>query len=298
MGDKDKTEKILEAFNDVFSDLVNGCLFDGEPVTGPEDFEEATPYSYYKVSGQIRDQERDVAKYWKRGNMIISLIGLENQTEPDPYMPLRVMSYDAAAYRGQLSDDTINRPHPVMSLVLYWGYKRRWKTSLTVRECLQIPEQISDYVHDYRMNLFQIAWMSREEIDRRFHGDMWIVADYFYQRRTGDYQPEPRKFRHVRETLQLLQAMESDNRFTSDCTDMMLDDDSNKEGWTMCDVLDRVENRGIEKGRREGYRSAQADGARGMRREGLTDEQIARVYNTDVQTVQGMLRESGSEYEG
>lgn len=263
------------------------------------------PYSYYKAGGQIRDQERDVAKYWKKGNIIISMIGLENQTEPDPYMPIRVMSYDAASYRGQLADDTIHRPHPVMSLVIYWGYERQWKTSMTVRECLQIPEQISDYIHDYRMNLFQIAWMSREEIDRRFHGDMWIAADYFYQRRTGDYKPEPRRFQHVRETLQLLRAMEHDERFVTECSDMMLNDDNNKEGWTMCDVLDRIENkgleigleRGLEQGRREGYRSAQADVARGMRREGYTDEQIARVYNTDVQTVQGMLRESDPAYE-
>lgn len=316
MGDKDKVEKILESFNDVFADIVNGCLFDGEQVAQEEEFMEATPYGYYKADGSIREQSRDVAKYWQKGEIIISLVGIENQTDPDPYMPIRVMSYDAASYRAQIADKNIRGPHPVMSIVLYLGYKYRWNEPLTVRGCLRIPNVIDQFVYDYQMNLFQIAWMSQEEIDRRFHGDFWIVADYLHQKQVNkDYRPSERQFRHVRETLELLRVIERDDRFVTECQEIMMNNNSDKEGWTMCDVLDRVENRGIEKGiqmerentakvldavenrgiqkgREEGYRSAQRDTVRKMRIEGLSEELIARIIGTDIQTVQGMVREA------
>ena len=32
LGEKDMTQKTLEAFNDVFADIVNGLLFQGEQV--------------------------------------------------------------------------------------------------------------------------------------------------------------------------------------------------------------------------------------------------------------------------
>ena len=36
MGQKDITQKNFEAYNDVFSDIVNGTLFDGREVIKPE----------------------------------------------------------------------------------------------------------------------------------------------------------------------------------------------------------------------------------------------------------------------
>lgn len=289
MGEKDRAEKILESFNDVFADIVNGCLFDGEQVAREEEFLEATPYGYYKAEGKIREQSRDVAKYWQKGELVISLVGIENQTEPDPYMAIRVMSYDAASYRAQLLGNIEEMPHPVMSIVLYLGYKCRWNAPLTVRGCLRIPNYIDQFVHDYQMNLFQIAWMSQEEIDRRFHGDFWIVADYLRQKQINqEYRPSKKHFRHIRETLQLLRVIERDDRFVTECRELMMDDDANKEDWTMCDVLDRVENRGIEKG----YHNAQRDTARNMKSEGFSEELIARIINADIKTVQSMVREA------
>lgn len=49
MGEKDITEKILLAFNDVFSDIVNVLLFAGKKVISAEELEEQTPRSAYKT---------------------------------------------------------------------------------------------------------------------------------------------------------------------------------------------------------------------------------------------------------
>lgn len=119
MTEKDMTEKILESYNDVFSDIVNVLLFRGEEILKPEELEDQAPRSYYKADGRLREMERDVAKRWKRGSIRIACIGIENQTEADPDMVFRVIAYDGAEYRAQLlaARDAKVR-YPVVTLVL------------------------------------------------------------------------------------------------------------------------------------------------------------------------------------
>ena len=53
----------------------------------------------FKADGKIHEQERDVSKCWKNGEIRISILGIENQTTQDSDMPLRVISYDGASYK-------------------------------------------------------------------------------------------------------------------------------------------------------------------------------------------------------
>ena len=41
MGQKDITEKVLEDYNDVFADIINGLLFDGVQEIKPEAYRQA-----------------------------------------------------------------------------------------------------------------------------------------------------------------------------------------------------------------------------------------------------------------
>ncbi len=124
--------------------------------------------------------------------MRIALYGLENQTDIDHDMSLRLFSYDGTAYRAQLLTDKEIREksgktaprYPVVTLVLYFGCDRHWKTPKTFYECLDIPEELKPFVNDYRMNLFE------------------IVADYFVQiRRNGDYLAPQTTINYVHELL-------------------------------------------------------------------------------------------------
>ena len=66
MGEKDITEKILEDYNDVFADIINGLLFQGEQRVLPEALENISVHSQYKADDEkMHELERDVAKYWK-----------------------------------------------------------------------------------------------------------------------------------------------------------------------------------------------------------------------------------------
>ena len=80
MGEKDIAEKHLEALNDVFADIVNVLLFNGNRLMKENELEADTKDSQFKVDGQLHEQERDVSKLWKNGEVRISIIGFETQT--------------------------------------------------------------------------------------------------------------------------------------------------------------------------------------------------------------------------
>ena len=128
MAEKDRISKTLESYNSVFADIVNALLFDGKQIVLPDELSPAEIDSQYKADGKIHSQERDVSKYWRNTNIMI-YFGLENQSDTDEFMPVRVISYDGAAYRNQYklrkrSDK--EKLSPVITLVLYFG-ENDWK---------------------------------------------------------------------------------------------------------------------------------------------------------------------------
>lgn len=290
VSQKDIAEKILESYNDVFSDIVNVLLFDGREVVPADELEDQAPRAYYKTDGKIREIERDVAKRWKQGGIRIACVGLENQTRADPDMPLRIIGYDGAEYRAQLlADRMAGSRYPVVTLVLYFGCEKHWDQPLSLKERLEIPPEWDRFVNDYRINLFEIAYLDANQVEL-FQSDFRIVADYFVQKREkGDYIPSEREIRHVQETLQLLSVMSGDYRFEEAYYS------SEAEGGlrNMCDVLDRVESKGIEKGIAKGIEKGLREGRMEAKREmavslaemGLSVEKIAEAARVSTEVV-------------
>ena len=248
MQGKDITEKMLEKYNDVFADILNVLLFAGGDVVDESALTDALPMSMLKIDGRVRTQERDIAKYWRKNKINVALFGLENQTVPNKLMPLRVFGYDGAEYVKQSRKENSDRAkYPVITLVLYLGYEKRWNYPKRLFDVLDIDKDIRPYVNDFKINLFEIAYLEREKIDL-FKSDFRILADYLYQmRKNRDYIADKTNIGHVEELLTLMSAMTGDNRFEETINDF-----KGKEKVNMCEVLDRVEARGIEKGRLEG----------------------------------------------
>ena len=96
-NEKDMAEKTLQSFNDVFADIVNVLLFQGEQIVKPEELGQARARSTYQGEERLREQERDEAKFWKKEELRIALVGFENETKADPDMPIRVIGYDGAS---------------------------------------------------------------------------------------------------------------------------------------------------------------------------------------------------------
>ena len=208
MNGKDITQKMLERYNDVFADIVNVLLFNGKRIVDEDALIDTPVDSALKLDGEIHSQYRDVAKYWKNSQINIALFGLENQTVPDKLMPMRVIGYDGAEYKKQvLEENRYKKKYPVITLVLYMGYDRNWKYSNSLLDLLEVDENLKPYVSDYKINIFEIAFLNREKIDL-FKSDFRMLADYLYQMRTTDsYEGDESDIKHVDEILMLMSAM-------------------------------------------------------------------------------------------
>ena len=85
------------------------------------------------------------------------------------------------------------------------------------------------------------------------------MAEFFVQKQeNGDYKPRPQDLKHVQETLQLLSVMTSDHRFEDVYNEAS--DAQKGEMRNMCEILDKIENRGIEKGIEKGKAEGNAEG--------------------------------------
>ena len=247
MAEKDITEKNLEALNDVFADIVNVLLFKGEQVINEKDLEADTTKSMFKADGKIHEQERDVSKFWKNGEIRISILGIENQTAQDSDMPLRVISYDGASYKQQLLDKKLKKRYPVATLVLYFGTEEKWSKAKHLYDCFEVPEKLKPFVNDYKINVFNIAFLSPKTISM-FKSDFKIIAEYFRAKRLNQkYKGSKEKLKHANETLKMFSALTGDDSFEK----VYNEGNFKKGGITMCDVVERIRNDGRTEGRTE-----------------------------------------------
>ena len=271
MGEKDITEKILADYNDVFADIMNGLLFAGEQRILPEALENTSIHSQYKAEDEkVHELERDVAKYWKEKEVELAICGIENQSVVEKNMPFRVIGYDGTAYRSQLLEER-KKILPVVTIVLYFGTDRHWNSKKNIKSLMEIPEGLDKFVNDYSMQVFEIAWLTEEEISR-FHSDFKVVANFFVQKRKHkDYIPDdPTEIRHIDEVLKLLRVMTGDERYQAIFQ-------KERGVHSMCDVAERLEKMGMEKGIEKGIEKGMKQGRKLGRNEGIHEEKI-RVY--------------------
>ena len=255
VGQKDITERILLDYNEIFSDIINVLLFDGENVVAPETLENATPVSQYKADdSKVHEQERDVAKFWRGNNIRIALLGIENETRPERDMVFRIIGYDGAAYRSQLLDEGGER-FPVITIVLYFG-DRHWTAPKKISELIDIPDKLQPYFSDYKLNVFEISWLSDEQA-AMFQSDFGIVADFFINKRKDkNYRPaDKRVIKHVDEVLKLLSVMTGDNRYEE-----ILRVPGKEDIQSMCDVAERLVTVGRTEERRSIFMDLVKDG--------------------------------------
>ncbi|MCD8014323.1 MAG: Rpn family recombination-promoting nuclease/putative transposase [Lachnospiraceae bacterium] len=256
-----------------------------------EDLEATGTISQYKAENAIHGQDRDVAKYWTKGQIRIGLIGLENQTQNDPDIALRVISYDGAAYRNELNQGKDR--YPVATLVLYFGTDRRWgQKSRSLRNVVGTPDkEFAHFFNNYRANIFEIAWLSDETV-AKFKSDFRIVADYFVQmRKNHAYVPSKEEITHVEEVLNLLSAVSGDRRFEITQNETMKGKVNKMEDW-LTKALDKATAKGIEEGIEKGMKTGLDKGmARSlvrcvdslMKNEGYSKERACNVLDATVE---------------
>lgn len=249
MSEKDKAEKVLEDYNDVFADIYNTLLFE-ELFLEEDKLEYGSIESIYKAEqGELHEQRRDVLKTYRDAvGLVICSLGMENQSMIDQYMPVRVMGYDYAAYRNLLKNEKTLTP--VITIVLNFSDKR-WDGPKSLHELLNLTEEMKDYVQDYKIVVYDIAFLEDEVIEN-FRSDFKVIAKFFKKKRLGllseVMEDNEVALKHVEATLDLLKVFTNDNRYAEVYTNELKERVEKGEGITMCNVLDYYEQRGIEQG--------------------------------------------------
>ena len=95
-------EKSLFDFPDVFADIFNVLLFSGRQVIEPEDLISGGTLSQLEIGDDYFSQEWNASKIWTKSNVRLSLLVVGTRVEQDGDIPLRVVSYDGAAYEAQV----------------------------------------------------------------------------------------------------------------------------------------------------------------------------------------------------
>ena len=251
MGKKDLTGKQLEEYADVFVDIYNRLLFGKEYLQEKGLQGDTTQSVYRSEDGEIRFQERDIIKKYNNGtNYVIANFGIENQAAIDKMMPIRVMHYDSSAYHKQMKEKT-SSIYPVITIVLNLTEKR-WTAPKSVHELVTVNEEMKQYVSDYQIKVFDIAYLPDTIIDS-FKSDFKEIA-YFLKRKRQGKNPfdSTRQLKHYREVLEFMSAFTQDKRYR-ELGIAYLEEIEKKGGEvTMCTVADALVNEGISQGIQQG----------------------------------------------
>ena len=241
MENKDISQKNLEQYTDVFSDIVNVLLYGGREVVKGENLHPAPTETFYQMNGKWHQQFQDTGMYeYRNGNISVQYI-IENQTEEDRQMILRQAGYEGAVYRGQYERQ---EPFGVIMLVLNWG-ERVWGSVTDLHKFLSnkdYPDELKQYMDNHVLHIFNMHHLPLE-IRKRFRSDMRIVVEYLAEQE--HYKPTTQEIKHLDAFLFMMQALTGDNRFEEILENM---EDREKGGITMCELIDRYWNAGVKEG--------------------------------------------------
>lgn len=196
----DTTEKVRLQNNNLFSDMVNGVLFQGNPLLDPHylhsyDSHESTYIHLFGIN-----RTRDMIKKYEDGYII--LIGIENQSQVDETMPIRLLGYDFINYMNQQKvfyrdyklitkhnkkypKDKKKLPklelYPVISIVINYG-ERRWNKSTTLKGMMKkIPKVFEGYINDWEIKVVDIIDVDYKNFRHKDNQDLVLGIQRLYE---------------------------------------------------------------------------------------------------------------------
>jgi len=153
--------------NERFAAIVNAILFHGEKIVIPEhvyelDSNEASVIDKTIDHNKQDNKERDVVrKVWINNGYVI--IALENQHESKKNMAARCGNYDMLRYLNQFENK--DAVYGVITITLFTG-EDRWQNPKTLIGAIKvIPEEVKDYIQDYKAYIEDIKDIIADEVD-------------------------------------------------------------------------------------------------------------------------------------
>lgn len=279
MGQKDLREKLLEDYEDVFSDIFNVLVFKDNVIKKQYLRASATESVYKSETKEYRGQYRDVLKEYTDNCLLeIGSLGIENQSTLDDYMPVRIMGYDYAKYRSQVVRNEYPLL-PVITIVLNFSNKP-WKENKCLHNIMKIPNEFKSYIQDYKVLVFDIAFLEDEVIER-FTCDFKFVAKFFKNKRLGKKDLfENDEINHIEEVIDFLAVFTDDKRYKKIKSKIIK---MKKKGRSvrMCEVAQALEEKGIAKGIEKGIKKERIRAIKRMLLKGYSKESILGLDYTE-----------------
>lgn len=248
MGQKDLVSKQLENYPDVFADIVNALVYDGNRVVVEAELISAPTESLYRGGkGELRNQFHDVSKYQVVNGEKQVQYTLENEVSAKRKTIFRKAGYVGAVYREQYEG---KEEYPIVSLLLHWG-KGKWRQPRGLCEIFEgksLPPELIKYIDETKLHVYNMRTLS-PEIRKRFHSDMRLVVDYMAE--GTDYMPSGQRIVHVEALLHMMHEITGDDRYLK-IIEEALDAEQKGEEITMCEILDGFIERGIRQGISQG----------------------------------------------
>ena len=283
MAEKDITEKLLTDIDEVFADIYNNLCFKEENIIKPDDLSSASVTTAFISNDVTRGLISDVSKIYKNSNLTLALLNIENQSTEDSDMPFRIIGYEGAKYNSQLISGSDER-YAVATLVLNFNTKKRWSTPKSIKESLKnkYPIELDEYINDYKVNVIDVAFMDKEDIEK-LNSDFKAVAKYYYLKRNNIEDFEELgdcNLKYPVQTFATMKALTGDSRFETAYNDYV-ETHKDDKGVTMEKILDDL----INKGKSEGKELQARETAINLKNMNMDEETIARAVGRDTETV-------------
>ncbi len=285
MAIQDISSKVMLAHNDVFSDIINGLLFE-RPYIDENRLKDVIPESVYEdFRGNLRSMERDLLKEYGEGDdanyFAIAEFGIGNQTTVDPTMPVRVMGYDYTVYKRQLDDYTNKKRDlhrllrkaqeienaklvrriqadverlgdfklvPVITVILNFS-QTRWSKEKSLKDLVSVGHpEITAHMQDYQVKIFDVLYLD-EATRNRFTSDFRDVVTVLAEGRI-DKKYGFRKLKYPVDALDMIYAYTKDVRYLN-IRNKIIKKEMKGEAISMSEFLDELErNKIIETARK------------------------------------------------
>ena len=150
-----------------------------------------------------------------------------------------------------------------------------------------VPEELKEYINDYKINVFNIAYLSEEQVNM-FTSDFKIVADYFVQKRKdGKYKPSSDVIRHVDAILKFMAVFTGDQRYFNEAIQKKMQTGGIR---TMDKILDDYIDLGVQRGIKQGIDRGRKDVIRSLCKK-KSPEEVADLLDLPVEEVLEIIKE-------
>lgn len=307
---KDLESKNLLNCPDVFADVGNVNLFDGEDVLHPEELEKMPTEAIYRDSGgKLRNHYLDTCMKARNCGAEIAIVCMENQNSVSNIMPVRDMGYLYSGYseqirnirRGNEKEGAVyiaegigegQKLTPVISVILYYGQKE-WTAPKKLSDMLAMPDlgksKWKELIADHKIRVIHLAKQD-ENTRKKYKSDFRHIADYLVcagdKEKYKQYiQDTSRIIHHPEEYLDMMAAFSSDKRFVEIKESVLKKRKIDKEEVTMFSIAEELENQGIKRGMKEGALKKSQEIIRTMLGDGQPPELISKYTKEPLEYI-------------